>query len=568
MAERKRLNAKLMRVGLSLRRMLLLWLLPSLLPASSTWEIGRFGGQITIAERGEPKTLNPLTAMDAPSRDVIRRMMADLISINRSTQRTEPGLAESWKVSKDHLHYTLTLRESVKFSDGHPFTADDVVFSFALYLDGKLASPQRNLLMPGDHPIQVVKLDDRHVRFDFAMPYAAAERIFDSLAMLPRHLLETPWREGRFAQVWNAGTAPGQIAGLGPFRLKEYRPGESIVLERNPYYWKKDAAGKQLPYLDTLRFLFVPNEDAQVLRFAAGETQLLNHFGPRSASLLPADSITDLGPGLEYSFLFFNLGETGKPWFRDAAFRQAVSAAIDREAIVRLVFEGRAAALATHVPPGNAQWVDAAIPHPRRSPEQAHAILQKAGFHWASDKSLLDASGKRVEFSLTTSSANEDRLKMATIIQEDLRQLGMEVHVAPLEARSLIDRVTRTRQFDSCIMALGGGDADPNSEMNVWMSDAPMHLWNPSEKKPATPWEAELDDLMRRQMVTPVHAERKRLFDRLQQIEAQQLPLISLASPHILVAASKQVGNFRPAVLDHYTLWNAEYLYLKGASKK
>ncbi len=557
-----------MPVGVPWHQLLLVCLSPSLLPAATPWEPGRFGGQITIAERGEPKTLNPVLALDAPSRDVIRRMMGDLISINRATQQTEPGLAESWRVSKDHLHYTLTLREGVKFSDGHPFTADDVVFSFAVYLDEKLGSPQRDLLMPGEKPIQVVKLDARHLRFDLAMPYAAAERLFDSVAMLPKHLLETPWREGRFAQMWNAGTPPAQLAGLGPFRLKEYKPGESIVLERNPFYWKKDAAGKQLPYLDSLRFLFVANEDAQVLRFGAGETQLLNRFAARSAVLLPADLLTDLGPGLEYSFLFFNLGETGRPWFRDAAFRQAVSAAIDRDAMVRLVFSGRAAALATHVPPGNAHWMNTAVPRPKRSLEQARALLQKAGFHWAADQSLLDNTGHRVEFSLVTSAANEERLKMATILQEDLRQLGMDVHVAPLEARSLIDRVTRTRQFDACIMALGGGDADPNSEMNVWMSDAAMHLWNPSQKKPATPWEAELDDLMRRQMVTSVPTVRKQLFDRVQQIEAQQLPLISLVSPHILVAASKQVGNFRPAVLDHYTLWNAEYLYLRDSGRK
>ncbi len=560
-----------------MRHLLLVWgciwlpglALPLAAAAPRRPELGRHGGEIAIAQRAEPKTLNPVTALDAPSRDVIRRMMGDLISINRETQQTEPALAESWKVSRDGLHYTLTLRDGLKFSDGQPFSADDVVFSFAVYLDEKLNSPQRDLLIMGEKPIQVVKLDARHVRFDLATPYAAAERLFDSLAMLPRHLLETPWREGRFAQMWNAGTPPSQLVGLGPFRLREYRPGESITLERNPYYWKRDAAGKQLPYLDSLRFVFVQNEDAQLLRFVAGETQILNRFSARSAPLLPAGSVTDAGPGLEYTFLFFNLGEGTaagpKAWFSNTAFRQAVSLALDREAMVRLVFNGHASPLSGHVPPGNTRWVNTAIPHPPRSLQQARATLGRAGFRWAGDHSMLDPEGRKVEFSLITSASNEDRLKLATIVQEDLRQLGMEVHLAPLESRSLIDRVTRTRQFEACMMALGGGDADPNSEMNVWLSNAPMHLWNPGQKKPATSWETEIDDLMRRQLVTLSYPERKKLYDRVQQLEAGQLPLITLVSPNILVAASQDVGNFRPAVLDHYTLWNAEYLNLKKA---
>lgn len=532
------------------------------------FENGRYGGEVVIAQRAEPKTFNPVTAVDGPSREIIRRIMGDLISINRQTHETEPGLAESWAVSKDGLHYTLTLRQGLKFSDGHPFDSDDVVFSFAVYLDEKIASPQRDLLIIGDKPMQVTKLDGRRVRFDLARPYAAAERIFDSLAMLPKHLLERPWMEGRFAQAWNPGVAPGMIAGMGPFRLREYKPGEQIILERNPYYWKRDAAGRQLPYLDALRFLFVQTEEAQALRFAAGETGILNRFGARQLPLIPASTVTDLGPGLEYSFLFFNLGAGGKPWFAKSEFRQAVSAAIDRESIVRLVFGGHAYPLSTHVSPANRLWVNERIPRPVRSIERARNLLQQAGFRWNGDHALIDPQGQRVEFSLITSAGNEDRMQMATIVQEDLRQLGIEVHIAGIEFRSLLDRVMQTRQYDACILSLGGGDADPNAEMNVWLSSGGTHLWNPGQKQPATAWEAEIDSLMRRQEITLRYMERKALFDRVQEIEAAQLPLISLVSPDLLVAARKDIGNFRPSVLDHYTLWNAEYLFLRGSGAK
>ena len=225
---------------------------------------GIFGGSLVVLERSGPKTLNPVIALDAPSRDVIRRMMADLITINRRTLETEPSLAKSWTVSKDGREFVVQLRRGLRFSDGQPMDADDVVFTFQVYLDEKIHSPQRDLLIVGGQPIHVEKLDPLRVRFRLAQPYAAAERIFDSLAILPRHLLETPWREGKLAEAWNLNTAPGAIAGMGPFRLKQYVPGEKIVLERNPYYWKTDRNGTRLPYLDQLEFRFVSSEDSQV----------------------------------------------------------------------------------------------------------------------------------------------------------------------------------------------------------------------------------------------------------------------------------------------------------------
>jgi peptide/nickel transport system substrate-binding protein len=535
---------------------------------TSPFEAGTFGGEIVVAERAEPKTFNPVIAGDGPSRDIIRRMMGDLISINRETHQTEPGLANSWTVSKDGLHYTLTLRDGLRFSDGHPFDSDDVVFSFAVYLDEKIGSPQRDLLIIGDKPIQVTRLDSRRVRFDLVRPYAAAERIFDSLAMLPKHLLEKTWKEGRFAQAWNIGTVPDIIAGMGPFRLREYKPGQQIVLERNPWYWKHDAGGRQLPYLDSIRFVFVASEEAQALRFVAGETSILNRFSARQIPLLSLPLVKDLGASLEYNFLFFNMGSQAKPWFQNPQFRQAVSAAIDRESIVRLVFGGRATSLATHVSPANKLWLNTKIPVAARSLDRARELLTNGGFRWNADGQLLDARGRRVEFSLITSSGNEDRMQMATIVQEDLRQIGMDVRVTGLEFRSLLDRVLQTHQYDACILSLGGGDSDPNAEMNVWLSSGGTHLWNPGQKQPATAWEAQIDALMRRQEITLDPTERKALFDMVQAIEAEQQPLISLVSPNLLVAAQKNIGNFRPSVLDHYTLWNAEYLFVRGGASK
>jgi peptide/nickel transport system substrate-binding protein len=552
---------------------------------SLSGEIGRSGGRLVIALRAEPKTLNPLTAADTLSREVIGVMQADLVHINRGTQLSELALVKSWKISADGLQYTLVLRQGLRFSDGHPLDADDVLFSFRVYLDENVHATQRDLLIVGGKPITVRKVDAQTLVFQFAKPYGVEERLFDGFAILPRHLLEKPYQEGKLGQLWTTSTPPNEWAGLGPFRLKEYIAGQKLVLERNPYYWKTDAKGTRLPYLDELVFLFVPSADAQVLRFQSGETDLITRLGAENFSVLSrqqrAYTMADAGPGLEYNFLFFNLNDLGEKsstgltqkqkWFRNVKFRQAVSAAIDRDAIVRLVYQGRGAALWGPVTPGNRRWADTSIPHWPRSLEHARTLLKEAGFSWSTtqddESALVDSDGKPVEFSILTSSSNADRIKMATLIQDDLKKLGIHVQVVPLEFRSLIDRVTQTKEYDACVLGLASFDADPNSDINVWLSSGGTHLWNPSQAHPATPWEAEIDRLMEQQLATPGYDQRKKLYDRVQEILAENQPMIFLASPDILVGAKNSIANLRPAVLEPYVLWNVEQLYFRNGTE-
>jgi len=538
-----------------------------------------------VSLRGEPKTLNPLIAADARSREVIGVMQADLVHINRATQEAEPALAKSWKISPDGLSYTLVLRRGLKFSDGHPLDADDVLFSFQVYLDESVHAPQRDLLIVGGKPITVRKVDAYAVVFQLAKTYGVGERLFDGLAILPRHLLEKPYQEGKLGQIGSLATAAGQWAGLGPFRLKEYVAGQRLVLERNPYYWKSDVQGNRLPYVDELVFLFVPNADAQVLKFQSGETDMIGQLGAENFAVLSRQqrgyTMIDAGPGLEYNFLFFNLNDAGEKtspemqrkqkWFREAKFRQAVSAAVDREAVVRLVYQGRGSALWGLVATGNRRWGNEKLAHPTRSLERARTLLKEAGFSWNAgsdgESSLLDSDGKPVEFSILTSSSNADRAKMAALIQDDLKHLGMRVQVVPLESRSLLDRVTQSRDYDACIMGIASYDADPNSDISVWLSSGGLHLWNPSQAHPATSWEAEIDRLIEEQMSARTFEQRKKLYDRAQEILAENQPMIFLASPNILAGAKKTIGNFHPAVLEPYVLWNVEQLYLKNGTE-
>ncbi len=529
-----------------------------------------------VGQRAEPKTLNPVTAIDAPSREVIRRMMADLVTIDRASQNTAPGLARSWSISNDGLHYRLNLRRGLRFSDGHPFDADDVLFTFRVLLDDRIQSPQRDLLLVEGKPIRVSKSDAHTVLVDFPKPYGAAERIFDSIAILPRHLLEQDYEQGRLQSAWPVTVAPEKIAGLGPFRLKSHLAGQRIVLERNPYYWRTDARGQRLPYLDELVFTPAGGEDVQIARFVEGSTQVAPRLSARNFAVLARDpkgaQLADLGPSLEYAFLFFNLNAldsdkqarlgVAQSWFLDRRFRQAVSAAIDRDAIVKVVFDGRAAAIASHVTPGNRRWFLTTGAKPRRDLDLSRRLLAEAGFRASANGKLMDAQGRPVRFTLLTSSSNSERLQMATMIRDDLKAVGIDMDVVPFEFRALLDRILKTHDYEACLMALGGGDADPNSEMNVWTTGGATHFWNFNRTPFA--WETEIDSLMRRQLTATSFAERKRDYDRVQQIAARELPLIPLVSPHVLVAAKGTLGNFHPAVLDHNTLWNADVLYLQA----
>ncbi|MBV9507287.1 MAG: ABC transporter substrate-binding protein [Acidobacteriia bacterium] len=537
---------------------------------------GRYGGDLVVAERSEPKVLNPVIAVDSLSREVIGLMMADLVHINRESQRTEPALARSVDISEGGRRFIVHLRRGLRFSDGHPFDADDVLFSFQVYLDENIHSPQRDLLIIGGKPVSLTKQDQYTVAFAFAQPYGPGERLFDGFPILPRHLLIGPYKEGKLNKSWGLNMTAGEFAGLGPFRYKEYVPGQRLVVERNPYYWKQDSARQRLPYLNRIIFEYVGNEDAQVLRFQSGDADIISRISAANFETLSKQAngvrrLIDAGPSLEYTFLFFNLNdlsnkslpqiESKQGWFRDLSFRRAVSMLIDRQSIDRLVYAGRAAPISTHVTPGNKLWASSRVTPVSRSLETARSLLASAGFSWNAGGKLIDGAGRPVGFSIVTNTGNNERLQMATMIQQDLEQAGITVRVVSLEFRSLLDRLMTTFNYEACVLGLASGDVDPGSEMSVWPSDGSTHLWDLSKSGLKSGWQMEIDHLMASQMRSTDRAERKRMYDRVQELIAGNLPIIPLVSPDVLAGAKAKLKNFSPAVLLPYVLWNIEELY-------
>ncbi len=531
------------------------------------------GGSLRVGIRSEPQTWNRLLATDEVSHQITERLHAALLRVNRVTQELEPELAESWSFSDDGRELTFKLRPNVRFSDGEPFTAEDVAFTFRALHDPKVASPLVETALVDGEPLVPEVIDPLTVRFKLPLRTAVVERIFDSIYILPRHRLEASLDDGSFASEYGIGAPEERIVGLGPFVLERYLPGQRVILRRNTRYWKLGPEGEELPYLEGIVFEILRDANALMLRFRAGELDLLSPVSPEDFLALKEDErsdlqLTDLGPDVAPERIWFNLNPKSpvpakkRAWFSDRRFRQAISFAIDRRSIAMAVYSDLASPAAGPVSPANRTWWNEAIEPPPLDPDLAKELLQEAGFRWDAEGGLVDHSGQAVRFTLLTNADNANRVKTAALIQEDLARIGVEMNLVPLDFASLIGRITQSFDYEACLLALKFTDPDPSAQMPLWVSRSPQHLWHPSQPEPATPWEARLDGLMREQMLAIQHHTRKVLFDEVQALIAEELPVIDLVVPHALVGATARVGNLEPTPFWHPTLWNSEALYL------
>lgn len=512
------------------------------------------GGELRITIKSDPKTLNPLMAEDDSS-DIVRYLTGGvLIRVNRKTQENDAELAASWNIDEDGRRITFQLRPGVKFSDGSDFTADDVVATVNAALDPNLHSPKGDPLRAGGKAT-VSASDKNTVSIEFERPIAGVERLFDEIAISPTRM---------------AGKADSSVV-LGPFFVAEQRPGEYVLLKRNPRYWKKDSAGKSLPYLQAVRIYVLSNRDTELIRFRQGDIQLIDNMVPDVYEQLHKEqpnAARDLGPSLESEEMWFNqvtrspLPDFKKAWFHSRNFRHAISMAIQRDDLARVAFRGHATPAASIVSPANKFWFDKNLQPPAYDPAGALKLLKQDGFHKDGDV-LKDKSGHAVEFSLITNAGNKPRERMGSLIQQDLQQIGIKLNFVPLDFPSIIERIIKTFDYDSCMLGLTNVDLDPNGQMNVWLSSADQHEWNPAEKSPETSWEAEIDKLMRAQASTLDRNQRKADFDKVQEIAADQMPTIHLVDKNALVAVSPKVQSADPVILTPQTYWNIEYLSLK-----
>ncbi len=539
------------------------------------------GGSLVSSIRTNPATFNRFIDRSFPVEVVTLLTQARLVRMNRVTMALEPMLAESWTRSADNLTYTLKLRRGVKFSDGTPFTAADVVFSYraADCLIARCAagdtdngSVLRDAIRVQNKPLAVTAIDDNTVSIRFPSPFAPGLRLLDTLPIYPRHLLEPSLNDGTFAKAWPATTPPAKLAGLGPFVLQEYQAGQRLVFVRNPNYWRKDAAGARLPYLDGVTLEIVAEQNAEALRLQTGqsdcvgnEIRLEDYAMLKQAASAGKVRLYDLGVGLDADSLWFNLRKDAKipparrAWLQSAELRRAIAESVDRKRFADTVFLGAAVPVFGPISPANKLWFDPQAQAPAFDRTRAAARLAGLGFKQKNaDGLLVDGSGQPLRFTLITRQGVTSLERGAASIRDDLRTVGIGVDVVPLEGGAFIGRLEKGDYEAIYFRFLA--DPDPALNGDFWRSSGSAHVWNPSQDSPATEWERRLDELFGRQAASLDERQRRVLVGQMQRILAEQLPILYFVAPRVYVVTSARVLNAMPSLMRPVVLWSADTL--------
>jgi peptide/nickel transport system substrate-binding protein len=524
--------------------------------------------------RSEPTVYNRYLDGSAAADLISLLTNATLVRVNRSTDAIEPALAERWALSPDGLTYTLSLRHDVRFSDGAPFTAADVLFTARVLFDTRVDSPLASTLRVDGKPLTFAAPDDFTVTVSLPSAFAPGLRLLDNMPILPRHKLEEALNAGSLREKARVGSTLDELAGLGPFKLVEHVAGQRLVFIRNPYYWRKDDHGRPLPYLDRLTVAILPDQNTEAVRLGAGEIDLMSNGDIRPDDYATFKRLSDegrlklmdAGIGLDPNFLWFNLTPQGKvaPWLRDRRARQAISFAVDRQVMADTVYLGAAVPIYGPVSPGNKVWFSPSAPQYPHDASRARELLAAAGLSDRdSDGMLEDAVGRPARFSVMTQKGNTLRERGAAMIQEHLRLIGISVDIVALDVRTLQTR-WMSGDYESIYMGAQASATDPALNADFWLSSGPFHFWNPGQRVPATEWEARMDAMMRRQAAASALEERQQLFAGVQQIMGEELPAIYFVAPRVTIAVSPRVSNAAPVQQAPQLLWSADTLTVSG----
>lgn len=544
--------------------------------------LGNFGGELIASTIGEgPKTFNPFNSKDNTSSTMAGVMFDGLLTTNPVTGQPAPKLAKSYEISSDGKTYIIHLRRGIKWSDGKPITADDVVFTWSdIIFAGLGDTSTRDSLVIDDKLPTVSKIDDYTVEFTTPKPYAPFIRML-SASIAPKHYFLPAVKGGAetFDRFLSTTTPPKDIVVSGAFKLKEYVPAQRVVFERNPNYYEINKEKQKLPYLDRFIYLIVGDLNNEVLKFEAKELDVISLQGSKVARYKSLEAHSDfklynLGPATGTMYLSMNLnnrkGKNGKfyvnptkqKWFQDLNFRQAVDYAIDRKNMVFNIANGIGEPLFT--PESlNSIYLNKNIKPYSRNLEKSRELLKKSGFYTKKGK-LYDKDGNRVEFDLYTNAGNTEREAIGVMVKQDLEDLGMKVNFKPIEFNSLVNKLVSTFDWDMVIMGLTGSPLEPNGGKNVWLSDGRLHIFNmrlsQEGKDKILPWEKELDECFTKGALATKFEDRKKYYDKYQEIVYLQKPFIYIYSPVIIVAIRDKFKNIYPSGLSGIT-HNIEEIY-------
>jgi peptide/nickel transport system substrate-binding protein len=549
--------------------------------------------RIVASTLSDPKTFNPVLNDEFPN--VFLYTTRGLTGQDGLTGEVIPELAESWEISEDGKTITFTLRDELKWSDGEPLTADDVVFTYEeVIFNEAIPTSSRDVMRIGPQGLlpAVTALSDRRVQFVLPEPFAPFLRTTGG-DILPAHVLRPTLEEKdaagdlRFLSTWTTSTDPDLIVCNGPYRVRQYLPGERVIFERNPYYWRQDNQGNQQPYVQELVWQIIESTDNALLQFRSGGLDLTS-VSPDSFALLKREeargnfTIYNGGPTTSTLFLTFNLNRAsrnGEPlvdpiksrWFNSVAFRQAVSYAIDRQTMINNIYQGL----------GEPQTSPISVQSPYYAPpgqngvrtydfnlEKAQSLLAEDGFAQNDAGELLDSDGNRVRFTLITNSGNKIRESVGAQMKQDLAKLGIQVDFQPIAFNTLVDKLTDSLDWEAHILGLTGG-IEPNNGANVWLLDGGLHAFNqqagagqePLEGWQAAEWEARIADLYIKAAQEVDEEARKAIYLETQRLTQEYLPFTYLVNQLSLGAVRNSIDGVQYSALGG-ALWNIYELTL------
>ncbi len=545
---------------------------------------GIYGGIMVLTSPAEPKGFNFLTAVDLPTMQALNMLMNALVRQDPFTQEFLPALAKSWDIKPDRKTYVFHLREGIRWSDGEPFTADDVVFTFdCIFAKEVDQSGVARYKFPNRHSEQLTidgktitwtKTDAHTVTITTPVPYVPFLSDLAGILILPKHKLKTAFKNGQLLQQWTLQTAiesPQEIVGTGPFTIHSYKPGESLILEPNPHYWRVDQRGQRLPYIDFLITQFIHNPNTQTILFSTGQTD--------ASPLSPTDftwvsklqstyhfTLYDRGPAALISFLWFNLNPNSKDrvqsyklkWFAQKEFRQAIAYSMNREGMIQTLYFGHGRCIHSIISETNRKWFNPNVKKYPYQPQKAKQLLKAIGFSTNKDGLLIDPEGHTVEFELLDANPGDD--SYLTILQQNLKDIGIQMRLAYVDFGTMLDRLQQNH-YEAACMALSSTSTDPSEVKSLLLSSGDMHLWNPKQLSPATSWEREIDQLVHLQEQTFDEQQRLTHVRRIQTIFSEQIPLIFLISPNHFTGIKDKWQNIRIPPSYIPVSWNIEEIW-------
>lgn len=555
-------------------------------PGGRPWEIGTPGGTWTASINNDPKTFNTLNARDGDTGTIVGLLYEYLVDYDPYIKEFIPNLAKfeiEANEAEDKLAVRFTLRDDLYWTlpgqsrdQGVKVTSDDVIFWYnEIEGDKDLQQPGyagRLIEMPdgSQKPITIEKIDDLNFRFVF--PRVIANPVLSvNMSFGPRHIFEPVKRNRGAAALFDLqsiDTDPKTLPSIGAFHIVAYEPGVRVVARRNPNYWRKDSKDNPLPYIEELVFRIVPNRDTEFLIFKNGEKDAYSARPEDLSELLskpnPNYTVYNGGRSLGSAFVAFNqhpkaMDPVVYSWMIRKRFRQALSSLLNRERIAQTVYRGLAVPAHHFFAIANPMFDPDIKLEYTYNPQRALSLLAEEGFKRDGNGVMRDPENRPVVFDIIVGIENNIGVDSMNIFADELKQVGIDGRVKPIDFQKLVEMLINTYDWHVATASLGS-NYWPESGSNVWQSSGNFHLWHPLQEKPATEWEAKLDELYNRGRFSLDPQKRKAVYDEFQRLILEQVPLTYIVYPLSFLAVQNRWGN---VVHDTLQGLDLNFVYLK-----